>query len=34
MENTQLASAEESLCQSHVDSLFQPGGDCAVGVRT
>jgi hypothetical protein len=39
MENTQLASAEEgapieSHCQSHVDSLFRPGGDCAVGVRT
>jgi hypothetical protein len=38
-ENTQLASAEEgatieSQCQIHVDSLFRPGGDCAVGVRT
>jgi hypothetical protein len=39
MENTQLASAEEgapieSQCQSHVDCLFRPVGDCAVGVRT
>jgi hypothetical protein len=26
--------SKASECQSHIDSLFRPGGDCAVGVRT